>query len=105
MSSDVEDIVRTAKDGDVSVFIFHSNVASDVTAREILPVTLVAGGITPDGAQHTWERALEDEATANVRRNGFTIFVNHVGLCTGNGDADFAGTHRHRRRSAERGAT
>ena len=50
VSGYVEDIIGAAQDGDVSVFVFHGDVAGDVAARAVLPVPLVAGGIAPHRA-------------------------------------------------------
>ncbi len=92
MSGYVENIVRAAEDGDVSVFIFHGDVARDVTAGEVLPVALVTGGIAPYRAKHAGEGALQGETSADVGRNGLAVFIEDIGFSAGNGYAHFAGT-------------
>src|ERR1700693_4315186 len=69
VSGDIEHVVGAAKDGDVSVFVFHGHVASDIAAGEELPVALVASGIAPDCAQHAGEGTLQHETSANSGRN------------------------------------
>ncbi len=104
VSGNVEDVVGAAEDGDVSVFVFHGNVAGDVAAGEKFPVALISRGVAPYGAQHTRERALEHETSTNSGRGGLAVFIENVGFGAGDSDSHFAGTHRHGRRSSERGS-
>src|SRR5579862_6095013 len=105
VSGNVEDVVGTAENGDVSIFVFHGDVAGNVASREKLPVALVACGVAPDRAQHARERPLEDEASADVWRNRVSVLVDDIGFGAGNRDADLPRTHRHGGRSAECGST
>src|SRR5690349_7258305 len=105
VSGYVEDIIGAAEDGDVSIFVFHGNIAGDVASGNVLPVALVAGGITPHCAEHARKRTLQHEPSADVWWNGFAVFIDDVGFCSRHSDSDLAGAHSHARWSAERGPT
>src|ERR1700687_3523877 len=69
VSGDIQYVVGAAEDGDVSVFIFHGDVAGDVAAGEELPVAFISSGVAPDGAQHAGEGTRQHETSANSGRN------------------------------------
>src|SRR5579862_7272141 len=100
----VQHVVGAAEYGDVSVLVFHGDIAGNVEAGEKLPVALVAGGIAPDGAQHAGEGALEDEPSAHAGRGRLAFFIEDICLGSRNGHANFSWAHRHGWRSAEGGA-
>src|ERR1700686_4565243 len=104
VSGNIEHVIVAAEHSDVSVLIFHGYVASHVTTGNDLPVALVAGGVAPYGAQHVGKAPLQPEPPANIRRRRIAIFVEHIGLGSRHGNADFSRTCRHGWRRAERGA-
>src|ERR1700688_2441100 len=92
VSGNIEHVIVAAEHSDVSVFIFHGDIAGHVTPRNDLPVALVAGGVAPYGAQHVGKWPLQYEPAANIRRRRVPVFVEHIGLGSGHGDADFSRT-------------
>src|SRR5215469_2162779 len=104
MAGHIEDVVGAAQHGDVTVFIFDRDISRHITAGNLLPVALVAGGIAPDRAQHVGEGAFEDEPPADSRRVWMALVVDDIGFAAGNGDPGFARAHGHGGRVADGGA-
>ena len=65
MSGHIEHVIVSAQHCDVSVFVFHGDIARHIATGNHLPVAFVARRIAPHGAQHVGERALEHQPSSD----------------------------------------
>ena len=80
MPGHVEDVVGSAQDRDVAVFIFDRHVAGHITAGDHLPIALIARRIPPDGSKHMRKRPPQHQASTHVRGDWLPFFVYHIGF-------------------------
>jgi len=102
VSGYVEDIIVSAEYCDVPIFISCRDIARHIATGDDLPIAFVASGILPYGAQHVRKWTLEHQASAHSWRNWLAIFIENIGLGSGQRYADLPRAHRHRGRRSER---
>ena len=80
MSADVEDIIDTSHDPEISILIFSRAIPREIHTRNLRPVVLhVPVRIAVDRAQHAGPRALDDEETSGTIGHRFSVHVDDVG--------------------------
>src|SRR5687767_11202962 len=80
VARDVEDVVDTADDPEVTVFVLTTTIAGEVAAGNFGPVDLfVAFGIAPEAAQHAGPGFADDEFAALPFRDGIALVIDDFG--------------------------
>src|SRR6266487_6360986 len=84
MTRDINHVINPAHDPEVTVLVFPRAVAGEINTFDLRPVlfaiTLV---VTVDRAQHSRPRLLDNEVTALIRADGFTITGHHISFNAG----------------------
>ena len=80
MAGDVEHVVDTAHDPEVTVLVLAASVACEVAARDLGPVSfLVAGGVSPNAPQHGRPRLADHQLAAGILRHGLAGVIHDLG--------------------------
>src|ERR1700687_1208966 len=103
VAGDVEHIIGTAKDGDVTMFVLERVISGDVGSLDLLPIALVACVVIPGGPHHVREWTIQNEASTHIDTDGLALGIDYVSGDSGEGDACLANAVRHGDRSAKRG--
>ena len=78
VSCDVEDIVDTADDPEVSVLVTPSTVSGEIASLDFTPILLLeAGVISINGPQHRRPGLSDDEFAAFVRPDLLAVVIHH----------------------------
>ena len=86
MPGNVDDVVNSAHDPEISVFVAPRAVAGEVDSRDVTPILrLVSFRIAVNRSQHRWPGLLHDKESALIRSDRVALAVDDVGDDPGSG--------------------
>jgi len=78
MSGDDDDVIRSAKDHDIPVFIFHCKISDSIPVFDLVPVLLVPFFILIDGSHHGWPGFFYDKESSLSGWDRVSLLVNNI---------------------------
>src|SRR5262249_17710355 len=74
----VEDVIDSANDPEITVFVAAGAVSGEIVAFNLAPVLLtITGFVAVDRAQHRRPRAANDQLAANIRAHFECLLIDH----------------------------
>ena len=78
MACHIEDVIDTAYDPKIAIFIASRAVAGEIIALKFAPVLLpITGLIAVNGAQHRWPGPANDQLATYVCSDFVPFLINH----------------------------
>src|SRR5580704_9306790 len=79
MAGDVDDVIDTAHDPEIAVFVFARAVSGEVRTRNLRPVLLhVAIGISVDRSQHSWPGLANNQESSRTIGHGLAVHIHDL---------------------------
>src|SRR5580698_2727800 len=92
MAGNVDDVVHTAHDPEITVFISAGTVAGKVIRRNLRPVLLhIAIRVAVDGTRHPWPGLFDDQVASGSVGHGLAVHADDFGYNAGQGTGGGAG--------------